>query len=136
MPSQPKKNSDATLVHEWTLPAAATLGSSVRAKGILLEIRARLPSVAKKSLDIEAGVLVLRMLEGSDAEFRAAAAMVSGTLAGIESLPVIPREIEDILTISTTERHRWLKDGRLPSAGCGSAWGLGADRHRNPLKSL
>lgn len=30
---------------------------------------------------------------------------------------MIPREIEDILTISTTERHRWLKDGRLPSAG-------------------
>ena len=25
--------------------------------------------------------------------------------------------IEDILAISTTERHRWLKDGRLPSAG-------------------
>ena len=32
-------------------------------------------------------------------------------------MPVIPREIEDILAISTTERHRWLKDGRLPSAG-------------------
>lgn len=30
---------------------------------------------------------------------------------------MIPREIEDILSISTTERHRWLKDGRLPSAG-------------------
>lgn len=32
-------------------------------------------------------------------------------------MPIIPREIQDILTISTTERHRWLKDGRLPSAG-------------------
>jgi hypothetical protein len=30
---------------------------------------------------------------------------------------VIPREIQDILSITTTERHRWLKDGRLPSAG-------------------
>src|SRR5690606_34244247 len=28
-----------------------------------------------------------------------------------------PREIEDVLTISSTERHRWLKDGRLKSAG-------------------
>ena len=30
---------------------------------------------------------------------------------------MIPREIQDILSISTTERHRWLKDGRLQSAG-------------------
>jgi hypothetical protein len=36
---------------------------------------------------------------------------------GIESLPVIPREIQDILTIKASERHHWLADGRLPSAG-------------------
>lgn len=50
-------------------------------------------------------------------DFRSVSAIVSGTLDGIESLQVIPREIEDILAISTTERHRWLKDGRLLSAG-------------------
>lgn len=99
------------------MPAGATLGSSVRARGILLEIRARLPSAMKKSLDQVAGLVTLRMPEGADAEFHAAAAIVSSAMTGIESLPVIPREIEDILSISTTERHRWLKDGRLPSAG-------------------
>ena len=62
-------------------------------------------------------VLTLRMPEGFDDEFRAALAIVSKGLEGIESLPVIPREIQDILSISTTERHRWLKDGRLKSAG-------------------
>lgn len=117
MASQHQKNADAELVQEWTLPTAATLGSSVRARGILLEIRARLPQAVKKSLDIRAGVLALNMPEGSDDAFQAAAGSVSGALEGIESLPVIPREIEDILTISSTERHRWLKDGRLPSAG-------------------
>jgi len=30
---------------------------------------------------------------------------------------VLPREIEDILGIKASERHRWLKDGRLPTAG-------------------
>lgn len=115
--TKPKNTPDLTLVEEWTLPTAATLGSFVRAKGILLECRAHLPSTLKKSLDIEAGVLALRMAQGSDTAFRAATAIVSKTLRDIESLPVIPREIEDILTISTTERHRWLKDGRLPSAG-------------------
>ena len=99
------------------LPAAATLGSSVRAKGILLEMRARLPAATKKSLDVVGSVLALRMAEGFEDEFRIASGIVSRGLEGIESLPVIPREIEDILSISTTERHRWLKDGRLQSAG-------------------
>ncbi|MGO4843255.1 hypothetical protein AB4144_64370, partial [Rhizobiaceae sp. 2RAB30] len=43
--------------------------------------------------------------------------MISVALRGIEDLPVIPREVEDILTISSVERHRWLKDSRLQSAG-------------------
>lgn len=116
MPS-PKKTPVAQLVQEWTLPPAATLGSSVRAKGILLEIRARLPSAMKKSLDIRGAVLVLSVDETAGNDFRSVSGIVSSTLAGIESLPVIPREIEDILAISTTERHRWLKDDRLPSAG-------------------
>ena len=117
MPSQPKPKPELKLVREWILPPAATLGSSVRARGILLEIRARLPSALRKSLDIAGATLALKMPEGADAEFAATSGIVVATLVGIESLPVIPREIEDILTISTTERHRWLKDGRLPSAG-------------------
>jgi hypothetical protein len=102
---------------EWVLPAAATLGSSVRAKGILLEIRARLASPLKKALDIRGGVLILSMPASAGKDFATVAATVTNTLVGIESLPVIPREIQDILSISATERHRWLNDGRLQSAG-------------------
>jgi hypothetical protein len=116
---RPRQNLDvaAKLIEEWTLPSAATLGSSVRAKGIALEVRAHLPFAAKKVLGIEGGVLILRMTEGAYDDFRTASEIVSKTLQGIESLPVIPREVEDILTISSAERHRWLKDGRLQSAG-------------------
>jgi hypothetical protein len=117
MSSQPKKKSEAKLVREWMLSAAATLGSSVRARGILLEMRARLPAATKRSLNIMGAVLALRMAEGAEEEFRIASDIVSRGLVGIEDLPVIPREIQDILSISTTERHRWLKDGRLQSAG-------------------
>lgn len=114
----PKKKSEAAeLIQEWILPVAATLGSSVRAKGMVLEIRARLPAATKKSLDIRGGVLTLSMPETSSSDFQAVLPIVARTLVGIEAMPVIPREIEDILSISTTERHRWLKDGRLPSAG-------------------
>ena len=105
------------LVEEWTLPPGATLGSSVRAKGILLELRAKLPFKVRKALEIKGAVLTLRLPEDAEEAFAAAADTIGKTLEGIESLSVIPREIQDILTITATERHRWLKDGRLKSAG-------------------
>lgn len=117
MPKRQKIDVSAQRVEEWTLPPSATLGSSVRAKGILLEVRAHLSLVAKKLVNLEAGVIVLRMPEDADDDFRTVSEIVFKTIKGAESLPVIPREVEDILTISTTERHRWLKDGRLQSAG-------------------
>jgi hypothetical protein len=57
------------------------------------------------------------MPAGAENEFAAASAIVTKALVGIEGRMVIPREIEDILGISSTERRRWLEDGRLPSAG-------------------
>lgn len=115
MPKKPKN--DIELLKTWTLPPDATLGSSVRAKGILLEIRARLPLASKKSVELDANELTLAMPADEKPEFHAASAIVTRALADIETLPVIPREIEDILSIKTSERHRWLEDGRLPSAG-------------------
>jgi hypothetical protein len=115
MPKHEKN--DIELLRTWTLPSKATLGSAVRAKGILLEMRARLPMSSKKSLVLDSGELVLAMPAEAKTEFHAAAGIVSAAMKDIESLPVIPREIEDILTIKPGERHRWLADGRLPSAG-------------------
>lgn len=113
-----KKQSDGPeLIKTWPLPPSVTLGSAVRAKGILQEVRARLSSAVRKSLDLEAGTLILAMPELSRGIFRATSAAVTDMLPGLVNLPVIPREIEDILAISTTERRRWLEDGRLPSAG-------------------
>lgn len=105
------------LIGQWDLPSAATLGSSVRARGILLEVRARLPLATRKRLDIEAGLLVLRVPVDDNQAFQDAIEIVETTIAEIEDLSVIPREVEDILAITSTERHRWLKDGRLQSAG-------------------
>ncbi|MET3858536.1 hypothetical protein [Rhizobium sp. OAE497] len=105
------------LVETWALLPAATFGSAVRAKGILLEVRARLPLTVRKSLGVDGMALVLGMAEDSQDEFASTTAAVTRALDEIESLPVIPREIQDILGISASERHRWLKDGRLQSAG-------------------
>jgi hypothetical protein len=115
--ARPKADTSAEFTREWKLPPTATLGSSVRKRGIFLEVRAHLPTEVKKKLHIETGALSLRMVEGTDAEFRKASEIVCKILETIEDLPVIPREVEDILSITATERHRWLKDGRLQSAG-------------------
>ncbi|KQW33510.1 MULTISPECIES: hypothetical protein [unclassified Ensifer] len=112
-----KENDGPELIKTWQLPTALTLGSAVRAKGILQEVRARLSSAVRKCLDLDGGVLTLTMAETSRATFRMTSTAVTDLLANMAGLPVIPREIEDILTISTTERRRWLEDGRLPSAG-------------------
>lgn len=112
-----EQKNDVELLKTWRLLPAATLGSAVRAKGILMELRARVPAAAKKSLDLDGGEITLAMPASHKTEFHAISAIVANLLDGIERLPVIPREIQDILTITTSERHRWLADGRLPSAG-------------------
>jgi hypothetical protein len=108
---------DIELLRTWTLPTAATLGSFVRAKGILQEIQARLPAISKKSVMLDGSDLVLAMPAREKSVFFAAVAVINEVMGEAETLPVIPREIEDILTIKTSERHRWLADGRLQSAG-------------------
>ena len=80
-------------------------------------MRARLATDLRQLLHIESRVLTLRLPEGSDADIELASAIVSKAMRDIEDLPVIPREVEDILAISSGERHRWLKAGRLQSAG-------------------
>ncbi len=114
----PKREKDEIeLIRTWTLPAAVTMGSAVRAKGVLQEIQARLSAISKKSISLEGVDLTLAMAASEKTAFNAAVAIATKVVAEAGALPVIPREIEDILTIKTSERHRWLADGRLPSAG-------------------
>lgn len=115
----PRKNemTDNELIRTWRLSPAATMGSAVRAKGIVQEIQARLAVSAKKSISLEGNEITLAMPVAAKASFNAAASVVTKAMKEAETFPVIPREIQDILTIKSTERHRWLADGRLPSAG-------------------
>jgi len=111
------EKNDIELIRTWTLSAAVTMGSSVRAKGLLQEIQARLPASSKKAISLEGVDLVLAMPADEKPAFNAAVSVVSKAVEEAPSLPVIPREIQDILGMKPTERHRWLADGRLPSAG-------------------
>jgi hypothetical protein len=112
-----REDTDIELLAGWTLSPAVTLGSAIRAKGILQEIQARLPPASKKAVALDGNEITLAMPASAKAAFKTAAAIVSNMMAEAEALPIIPREIQDILTIKASERHRWLADGRLPSAG-------------------
>lgn len=90
--SKQKKDDGSELIKQWPLPTSATLGSSVRGKGILLEIRSRLPLTMRKSLDLEPGLPIMSMPGRAKAEFHSASTIVSEPLRGIEAMPVIPRE--------------------------------------------
>ncbi|GGF67618.1 hypothetical protein GCM10007301_29160 [Azorhizobium oxalatiphilum] len=80
-------------------------------------MRAQLSPIERKLVDLENGALVLCIPEDDPDPHAATAATITRKLIGIEELPIIPREVEDILSIKSAERHRWLKDGRLQSAG-------------------
>ncbi|WP_429925656.1 hypothetical protein ACQY1H_23410 (plasmid) [Agrobacterium vitis] len=112
-----REKNDIELIRTWTLSAAVTMGSSARAKGLLQEIQARLPATFKKAISLEGVDLVLAMPADEKAAFNAAVSVITQAAEEAPSLPVIPREIQDILGMKTSERHRWLADGRLPSAG-------------------
>ncbi|MGP4672146.1 hypothetical protein ACSV5N_10140 [Agrobacterium salinitolerans] len=111
------EKSDIELIRTWVLSPAMTLGSSVRAKGILQEMQARLTAALKNAISLEGNEITLAMPARDKNAFDAAARIVAGVMMEAETLPVIPREIQDILAIKTSERHRWLADGRLKSAG-------------------
>lgn len=117
MPPKPVVETSAALFAEWPLSSAATLGSSVRLKGIEREVRRRLPWTARKSVAAMNGRIVMRMAETEQEMFDAASAAISKALVEIGALPILPSEAEDILGISSGERHKWLKAGRLKSAG-------------------
>ncbi|RDJ20884.1 hypothetical protein DWF00_28510 [Bosea caraganae] len=105
------------LIAEWALPSSVTLGSSVRAKGIERELRRRLSWNSRKHLTVEAGRVVLSMPEGDATAFASTRERISTAMDALPELPLLPSEVEDVLAISSRERHKWLGDGRLQSAG-------------------
>ncbi|KQT52446.1 MULTISPECIES: hypothetical protein [unclassified Aureimonas] len=117
MASVETPHASPVLAAEWPFPARAALGSSVRGQGIEREIKARLPFPDRKRLTVADGRIRLAVPAGEDERFAAASRIVETVLSTIDSLPVLPGEVDDILAIAPRERLKWTKDGRLASAG-------------------
>ena len=109
------KSTSLPLFVGWPLPSSASLGSSVRVKGIERELRRRLPWAMRNCLTVESGRVVLSVQDAED--LNALSSRVGNAMESIVELPLLPSEVEDVLAISSRERHKWLADGRLQSAG-------------------
>lgn len=109
--------SSSPLIAEWSLPPNTTLGSSVRSFSIELEIRRRLPWPVRKFVHVQGNVVHLRMPPDGMELFTSTSQQVEKAMEGSATWPVLPSELEDILGISSRERHKWMKAGRLQSAG-------------------
>lgn len=117
MPGKDKTAQAEQIRHEWLLPSSVTLGSAVRSKGIERELRRKLAWGLRKHLTVDAGRIVVSSHDNDADAFQEILKRVEGEVESLPRLPVLPSEIEDILAISARERHKWLADGRLQSAG-------------------
>lgn len=117
MPKKAKTAEAEQIRNEWPLPSSVTLGSAVRAKGIERELRRKLVWGLRKHLTVEAGRIVVSVPEGDAETLQAISGLVDRHVASLAELPILPSEIEDILSISSRERHKWVAGGRLHSAG-------------------
>lgn len=109
------KSSPSPSIARWELPSSTTLGSSVRSKGIERELRRRLPWPMRKCLTVEGGHVILAVADSDD--LQPLESRIASAIEGISEMPLLPSEVEDVLAISSRERHKWLEDGRLQSAG-------------------
>lgn len=117
MPKKAKTAEADQIRNEWPLPSSVTLGSAVRSKGIERELRRKLVWGPRKHLMVEAGSIVVSVPENDADTLQAVSGLVDRQVASLAELPILPSEIEDILSISARERHKWVADGRLQSAG-------------------
>lgn len=76
-----------------------------------------MPVAARKAVTVSGVDVVLRLPQTEAEAFKAASKKIGEILREAGDRPILPREAEDILSISARERHKWLKDGRLQSLG-------------------
>jgi hypothetical protein len=96
-----------------------TLGSKSREKDLRRRCKARLQRWSHEKItdadNIIAAVWAIKDL----AKARSAIEYLDHMLDGFRKERLTPKIVEEALGISSIERRRWIKDGRLPTSGAG-----------------
>jgi hypothetical protein len=101
-------------------PTALTLGSALRGRDICNRVKTKLKQARPIMRSSDGEPIAARFdLEALD-KLTSIVPVIDVMLDGFSKERLTPRMVEEILGISSVERRRWTKDGRLPKSGMAS----------------
>lgn len=106
------------------LPPHLTLGSERRAKQMTSRTVALMKRARPLAMEVEGDCVAGTYSTAHVDAVRSVCRKINAYLASLELAPLHPKIVDEVLRITSSERTRWTKDGRLPRTGAGS-FGLG-----------
>lgn len=103
----------------FQLGRSLTLGSISRAKELRRRVKARIQKWSPTSLTSEQTGISAVWHRSNFKNFRLAMEEIEQVVDDFCKERLEPKVVEEILGISSQERRRWVKDGRLPRSGTG-----------------
>jgi hypothetical protein len=109
----------AKIVVSYELTWPMTLGSKTREKDLRRRFKARLQRWSPQKV-LDTGAIISACWATADVEqAKFAIEYLDHMLEAFRKERLIPKIVEEVLSISSQERRRWIKDGRLPKSGTG-----------------
>lgn len=94
-----------------------TAGSERRARQAVQIVRSALKRLKSRRLHEDGEGITAQIVEASDVALERIVATIDHKLDDLGQEPLTAKMAEEILGITSRERVRWSKDGRLPNAG-------------------
>lgn len=101
-----------------------TLGSSRREKAIKRRVAKLLRNSRPFLLSVDDEQICATFGPDAEGELPAALSAIDASIEAFKEERLYPKVVEEILQITSRERLRWTKDGRLPRSGA-AAFGVG-----------
>lgn len=108
---------DITISYKIAWPM--TLGSKAREKDLRRRFKARLQRWSPEKITDADNVIAALWAMKDAAKARSAIEYLDHMLDRFRKERLAPKIVEEALGISSVERRRWIKDGRLPTSGAG-----------------
>jgi len=107
------------IVVSYELTWPMTLGSKTREKDLRRRFKARLQRWFPQEV-VDTGKIISACWATTDVrQAKSAIDYLDHMLDSFRKERLIPKIVEEVLSINSQERRRWIKDGRLPKSGTG-----------------
>ncbi|MDO8878871.1 MAG: hypothetical protein Q8M24_05130 [Pseudolabrys sp.] len=108
-----------TVSLHYEIPWSMTLGSKSHEKDLRRRFKARLQRWLPVNIHDAGNVISATWIAKDLENVRSAVQYLDHMLEGFRKERLIPKIVEEALGISSVERKRWIKDGRLSTSGAG-----------------